>query len=50
MLEDAYRERFGLTAWEMADEPVDAIWEWVTVENCRTKQKEMHARLHQSNG
>ena len=50
VLEDNYREAHALTWWQMQDEPIDAIWEWVTVQNCRLKQKEMHARLHNANG
>jgi hypothetical protein len=50
ILEGSYREQFNLTWWQMQDEPVDAVWEWVTIQNCRMKQQEMQSRLHPHNG
>jgi hypothetical protein len=46
VLEGLYRKEFGLTWHQMQDEPADAVWEWLTVENCRMKQQEMQSRLH----
>jgi endonuclease III-like uncharacterized protein len=45
LIEDGYRQKYPMTWWELQDEPAEAIWEWLLIQNCRMKQQEMHQPL-----